>query len=102
MNSVNTKNTKDRVMKILFTFSLYSILSSILTEANAIKRLHAKGIKKDFPRMKTAIESETATSVVVNLKSCELVKESVAMSKYLWNKLPKKAYYDQFCFKKLA
>ena len=71
--------TNERVINIRRAFNLYSILSSILTDARAINKLQAKGIRKLLPMMNTDIESITAISVIVNLNRDELVKDSVVI-----------------------
>ena len=76
---MSTEKTNESVMIIRFTFNLYSILSSILTEAKPIKRLQAKGIRKALATINTAIDSRTAISVIVNLNIPELVNDSVVM-----------------------
>jgi len=76
---LRTASTNESVRKILLTLSLYSILSNMRTEARAISKLQAKGIKKGLAIINMAIDRETATKVVVNLNNPEFVNDSEVM-----------------------
>jgi hypothetical protein len=76
---MSTRKTKESVRTILFIFNLNSSLSNILTEASAISKLQANGMRNDLPRIKTAMVREAATIMVVNLKRGEFVNDSVVI-----------------------